>query len=344
MSRPTPATDTDHPKTTDPTPTRPRSASLPIQHRLETSGPHGALVYGLETHRDAVRRLWQPDISNPATSSHPFSKTTEMIDTKGLTTVDRYNNLTWREFPQRGTGDLGPFGQSARQTPQWLALVKRLQTFRIDETASLDSDSQQQAAKFQQGLLQHPRYSVFRTLQDDASTLMQKEGYSTPELARFRSQTIRACKFGIEYGQLPGKRVLFELGDMDSTTAPLKTPVGRKNQQGLQTRSITSAELRKAFRHDLSDDSLQFFRKGQPVAAPWASGNRQEQQAWAQYAFGRLDKYQRQGFTLDHSKFTKDMTLRQGYREMNAQMRQFKQAQRDKHALQPPLELPKAKL
>jgi hypothetical protein len=326
------------PATQTPAQATPPADSSPVHHfqqDLESGhAQQGVLAYGLEDHdghgRQMLRRTWQPPIDAPASTTHPFSKSTDSspaLDTKGLTTVDRFNNLTWREFPKRLTMGGGPFGER-EQSLDNQQLHASLTQFRKAESsaAGLTPAEKAQAKSFQRGLLAHPRYSIFRTRADDVHALMKKEAQDTPEKAMFRSQTIRACKFGIEYGQLEGRQVMFELGGMQTADAAGKSQVGRlSSATGKQVRSITNAELRKAFRHDVSDQSLQFYRDGQRADAPWAKKD-QEGAAWGQYMDKRMAKYQKLGFKPDLEKAAKAHASgpRSGFRELNAQISAFK--------------------
>lgn len=314
------------------TPSVRADSTAPHQFQQDLEQGHaqrGVLAYGLEgPGREPLRATWQPPIADPQASSHAFSKSTDLIDTKGLTTVDRYNNLTWREFPKRHSGAFGPFGPhgSALDEP---GLSSALTGFRVAEgtAAALSPMEMSQVESFQQGLLAHPHYSPFRTRADKVQDLMKKEGMDDPVKAQFRCQTIRACKFGIEYGQLEGRQVMFELGGLHSPDAASKANVGRQaSGGGAQLRSITNAELRKAFRHDVSDQSLQFYRGGDKAEAPWSKLN-PEGAAWASYMQKRVAKYQKLGFKPDFESSVKAASgsgTRAGFRDLNAQINAFK--------------------
>lgn len=297
--------------------------------------------------REVLRETWVLPISDNKASTHSFSKSQDMRDTKGLSTVDRYNNLTWREFPERGKNHFGPFGEHGKDLPDD-TLRARLNAFRMQESdeQNLSLPQRSWVKKFQDDLLEHPSYSPFRTRRDvtqpqKAKELMEKEGLGPPanasalqlEIAlqktQFRSQTIRACKFGIEFGQLQGRSVQFELGGMETANIG-KGKVGRfssssNGSPGVQLRSITNAELRKAFRSDRSDESLRFYRDGKAVSAPWGQQGA-ESQAWKDYSEHRLQKYQKLGFVPDRTAWAKASAtdVRAGFRSLNQQINSFK--------------------
>lgn len=326
---------------------RPVTALVDPRHEMqkdfdESSGRK--LVYGLENHeaqgqvygRARLRMKWSPRIDNPATTSHPFSKSLDGMDTKGLTTVDTFNNQSWREFPFRGAMKMGPFGAYGKHLSQ-TQLETALSVFRVGEGkgAKLSKRDMLATKDFQTQLLQHPRYSPLATREEDPIAHMKKEGISDPTKALFRAQTIRACKFGIEYGQMAGGRVMFELGGMHTPDAASKKSVGRKSSTGEQLRSITNAELRKAFRSDHSDKSMSFYRDGKRVAAPWASAKSEEGQSWMSYATKRAQKYQAHGLVPDYHKVSAAVHtsgLRDGLRELNKQVNTFRDAMPTKHS------------
>lgn len=327
-------------KTSTPTlPSNEVNSTTPHQFQQDFEARHsqrGVLSYGLEDvekdgvkhGRQELRRTWQPPIHEPERTTHPLSKSIDKpIDTKGLTTVDRYNNLSWREFPKRHSESFGPFGEHGSKLSNE-ELQAKLTDFRKSETslAGLSKTEIQQVEGFQHGLFAHPRYSPFRTRSQNVHELMKKEMLQDPVKAQFRSQTIRACKFGIEYGQLEGRQVMFELGGMHTPDAANKAQVGRQASAGGQLRSITNAELRKAFRHDVSDESLQFYRDGKKVDAPWGQRG-PEAEHWGAYLKQRMEKHQKLGFKPDLMSYLKASAgsgLRAGFRELNAQINAFK--------------------
>jgi len=296
-----------------------------LQLDFECHLQQGVLVYGLENPgREYLRKTWKPSISAQSTTSHPFSKTADLLDTKGLTTVDRFNNLSWREIPQRGARELGPFGADFRGLCR-SCLTDELKQFRERESdsVSLLSSEADRVRTYQESLLAHPQYSLLRTLRQDALELQKKERCEDADKARFRSQTIRACKFGIEYGQSEGRVILFELGGLVTKDAVLKKNVGRKSSSGEQLRSVTNAELRKAFRYDMSDDSMCFYRNAKKTVAPWTQ-TFTEVQAWLDYLGRRIEKYAKRGFIPKVERLPADASLRETFREVNAQLNAFK--------------------
>jgi hypothetical protein len=283
----------------------------PFQQDMETHGS-GVLAYGLETHgRDPLRRTWKPPIDEPGVSTHPFAKTADMQETQGTVTVDTLNNRSWREFPQRGERSQSLFGTSEAYRKPEPELRRELEEFSHRETKEMGPQAQTMVADFQQQLLAHPRYSPFRFKAENPHDHMRRENIDDP----------------VEYGQLEGRKVLFELAGLDTASAASKANVGRQDSSGrAQLRSITNSELRKAFRHDVSDASLQFYKEGQRVKAPWESGE-PDRPAWTRYMGKRLDKYIGLGLQVDLQKAgaaKQQQGHRAMFREFNRQISAFK--------------------
>ncbi len=330
-----------------------------LQQALEKDRTRVSMVYGLEKPhsvvggRSQLRKHWTPILKKK--SLHPFAKTVDGLDTKGIASVDSLANDTWREYPSRGAKVSGIFRDfdrrdvsarmptaGMRETFRQRAVAERAVSVPPGSSASM-GNADELSAEFAAGLFAHPDYSPDRTVgqlrnQQSFLSLRAKEGKlkengvpipaeqdNGRDLA-FRIQTMRSSKYGIEFGQKPGRQILFEMSGMDTNAAadeklPVRTlPVtGRSDSDGNQLRSITNAELRKAFRHDVSDESLSFFESGNTAEAPWLNS---KSDVWKSYLRERWKKYGIPNQPMP------DPQSRLDFRKVNLHLNQRKNARR----------------
>lgn len=331
--------------------TTPPKPNVPLVEALEQPGVN--LVYGLETSRQFVRD--QAGIVNYDNSKpHPFSL--KLLDqnpgerpeaeTRGPTTADVLNNQAFRTFRTSDVRQYSLFNPEARMLyPTPLTQIEALREHRQISIKDHSPQDQQTFAQYQEGLLR-TKYSPVVTLGGDIESMAKKENMSSPGgdpklegQVMFRHQTALACKYGLDFGQQPGKKILFELGSQtqgdpnyfDPHRAPEKrSDDGRGSQStGGTLRSITNVELRKAFRTDQGEDHLSFFSGGQKTQAPWDSN---QDWRWSKYAWDRVEKHtsqghltQEQGEGLKQKLMTAvgDGTLgRETFREINSEINQ----------------------
>ena len=263
----------------------------------------GVFVYGMESARANVRK----DKDWVGGVPEAFQKDKVSGVTKGYTTVDVVNNETWRGATVEGKG-MFQSGVSPDKIPGAMESHRE----RAMSSGKRGSTQRTTAKKFHDGILAHKTYDPRSTAKADAESVKQKEHRELPDAAKFRSQTIKACKFGIDYAAENQRTVLFLLDGLDDASTVGKEPIVKHNNEeqrkfaarrkGIgednwkqipetqQQRSITGAELRKAFRRDVSDEGLQFFKGHERVPAPWVQ--KDSYAKWHGYLEHRLNRYQ----------------------------------------------------
>lgn len=333
---------------------------------IEANKDGVSLVYGIEPARDTVRissGIPTASASPDNDSTHPFSKhsyrvfattpqandkvTASEWQTYGITTADILNDMAFRTFLTKGKKEFGIFNDTLCKEfgndPDKLVGAMREH---LEKNTGRFIPVEKEVFKAYQQYLNNSGYSPVKTFESDTSEMERvriKERFiEKPDTAKslFRYQTSISCKNGIDFGQINGNQILFELGNPSKDDArqvirPGKEPDsdhfdpsaaakrvladGRKSDDGNTYRSITNVELRKAFRGDMSDDSLKFFSSGKSVPAPWDRAS-PSQSEWTQYAKDRIDKNEAKGVlnAEEASKLRKHLEKEHGREEFRA--------------------------
>lgn len=333
---------------------QPKRDKSDFQQSFEKAYREGGLfVYGMEPARDKLRN----DADWVGGVPKSFRKDSSGATTE-YTTVDVVNNETWR-----GPQAMSMFASTAR--PDDIPGI--MKAHRAVATSKRNSTDRKLSQRYSEGLLSHRTYDPRETAKADAKLLQAKELKDMPDAAKFRSQTIKACKFGIDFAAEEKRTVLFVLDGLEEKSTVGKQPITKTNTEAMRRhaakqkrigeenwqkiperqnqRSITGAELRKAFRRDVSDEGLQFFEGHKRVSAPWVRD--EGYPAWRDYLGHRLTRYQNwaksqaatspkwegTGSFMD-LKIPSGRLTRQGFREINQRINAAK-----KHFGTPPPKL-----
>jgi len=265
---------------------------------------HHVLVYGTETARDAQRKKEAHDLPEGYIEREDTNPPNKAMATKGYFTTDRYNNYSWREFCPDGVDRAFSIYNPNYHPRNKGEIIDDLKKW---TKAHTPGDQLSEVEKYQDKLLEHPRYSPIVTYFESNNFVKEKaKKFKDEEVSedlakeRFDLETVRACKFGLDYIKEKGGQIAF-LFSVDGDTNPASSEnILEKRRfpraQGKPDRvPITTLEQRKLYRIRHNNTGINFFgHDGNAIKAPWnIKGGDFDRHGWIKYEADQRIKYEK---------------------------------------------------